>query len=73
MEVFFDKVNIFFNNVQVVKLGCNANANEEELLKVIREPSFEISVHLNAGTHDYFMLTGDISYDYVKINADYHT
>jgi len=68
-----DKVDIFFNNVQVVKAGCNANANEEELLRVIREPSFEINVHLNAGVYNYFMFTGDISYDYVKINADYHT
>ncbi len=68
-----DKVDIFFDNVQVVKSGCNANADEDELLRVIREPSFEIHVNLNAGSHNYFMLTGDISYDYVKINADYHT
>jgi glutamate N-acetyltransferase / amino-acid N-acetyltransferase len=68
-----DLVNIYYNDQAVVTNGGDAGTPEEELAKVLQNREFSITVDMNAGTAKYWVWTCDISYEYVKINAEYHT
>ncbi len=46
---------------------------EEKAFKVMKKDSFKISCNLNAGKFSYISYGCDLSYEYVKINADYRT
>ena len=69
-----DKVDVFFNDVLMVKngMGCGEDT-ETEMTKVLKKPEFEISIDLNMGHGHASVFTCDFSIDYVKINADYRT
>jgi glutamate N-acetyltransferase / amino-acid N-acetyltransferase len=68
------KVDILFNDVQMVKNGlwCGAAA-EQNATKVLKTPEFKITIDLNLGTGEASYWTCDFSIDYVKINADYRS
>lgn len=67
------KVTMDYDNVPVVRNGQDAGTSEAELAKVLKNSTFTITINLNAGDASYWMYTNDISYDYVKINAEYYT
>ena len=69
-----DKVDVFFDDVLMVKngMGCGKDT-ETEMTKVLKKPEFEISIDLNMGHGHASVFTCDFSIDYVKINADYRT
>lgn len=68
-----EKVDIFYDGVPVVKQGGDAGTPEENLVGIVRKREFTVSVDLHDGNAEYWVWTNDISYEYVKINADYHT
>ena len=51
----------------------DAGTPEAELVEVLRRNSFTLKLDLGAGNASHNIWTSDISYEYVKINADYHT
>ncbi len=69
-----DKVDIFFNDVLMVKagMGCGKTA-EAEAAKVLKVPEFTILIDLNIGNGYASVFTCDFSIDYVRINADYRS
>ena len=69
-----DKVDVFFDDVLMVKngMGCGKDT-ETEMTKILKKPEFEISIDLNMGHGHASVFTCDFSIDYVKINADYRT
>jgi glutamate N-acetyltransferase/amino-acid N-acetyltransferase len=74
--VAFDpqKVSIFFDDVAVVEEGIAApHASEEKQRKVLQQEEFRVTIDLHAGGAQASVLTTDLSTDYVKINASYHT
>ena len=74
--VAFDpqKVSIFFGDVKVVTRGVAASdASEEQLRAVLQREEVKVTIDLNAGAAHTTVLTNDLTYDYVKINAAYHT
>jgi glutamate N-acetyltransferase / amino-acid N-acetyltransferase len=74
VDVDPDKIDLYFNDVQMVKagLGCG-KAVEAEATKVLKNSEFTVAVHLNIGQGFGSMITCDFSVDYVKINADYRS
>lgn len=66
-------VNIFYDDKIVVRNGGDAGTPEEDLASIMQKREFTILVDMNCGLSDYFVWTSDVSYEYVKINADYHT
>ena len=66
-------VDIFFNGIHSVHNGQAVLQNIPQLKKIMKKDRIEISVDLKAGTHSCEVTTCDLSYDYVKINADYTT
>jgi glutamate N-acetyltransferase/amino-acid N-acetyltransferase len=68
-----ERVTIDYNDKPVVRDGQDAGTPEAVLAELMKSREFTITVNLNAGNFDYNVWTCDISYEYVKINAEYHT
>jgi glutamate N-acetyltransferase/amino-acid N-acetyltransferase len=66
-------VSIFYDDKIVVRNGGDAGTPEEDLASIMKKREFTILIDMNCGSSDYFVWTSDVSYEYVKINADYHT
>jgi glutamate N-acetyltransferase/amino-acid N-acetyltransferase len=74
-KVDFDPalVNVFYDDKSVVANGGDSGTPEKELAEILKKREFSVTVNMNAGQAKYWMWTCDISYEYVKINAEYHT
>ena len=69
-----DKVNISFDDVAMVSNGLGLDsAQEARASEVLKKPEFTVTVDLALGEGSAYYYTSDLTYDYVKINADYRT
>lgn len=69
-----DQVALSFDDVQMVKGGVFVGGNAEAKgTEVLRRNEFAVTVDLGLGNGAATVFTSDLSYDYVKINADYRT
>ncbi|PLX80801.1 MAG: ornithine acetyltransferase [Desulfuromonas sp.] len=67
-------VGISFDDVQVVEHGLWIGAEQEAMAtQVLQAPEFTVTVDLGLGQGEFSYYTSDLTYDYVKINADYRT
>lgn len=67
------KVEIFFGSEQVVKNGVSAGFKVEKVKKILEKPEIEVLIKLGLGQGEAVFYGSDLTYDYVKINAEYHT
>ena len=68
------KVDLFLDDVLVAKGGARHPSYVEELgVKAMKKPEFTVRAVLNRGKAAAMLWTCDLSYDYVKINAEYRT
>ncbi len=73
-EIDPDQVAISFDQVPVVRRGLSTGKElEAQATAVLKQPEFTVTVDLalGSGSADYY--TSDLTFDYVKINADYRT
>ena len=68
-----DLCDIYYDGVPVVTDGGDAGTPESDLADIVKKDSFTIRCDFKEGSSDYWVWSSDISYEYVKINADYHT
>ena len=68
-----EKVTLDYDQMPVVRDGQDAGTPERVLAEVLKKGDFTVKVNLNAGSGCHTVWTNDISYEYVKINAEYHT
>lgn len=67
------KADIFIGNVQVCKDGGGLAFDEESALKVLKQGEVAYTLDLHDGDASDTMWTCDLSFDYIRINADYRT
>jgi glutamate N-acetyltransferase/amino-acid N-acetyltransferase len=68
------KVDLYLDGVLVARAGSrNPSYVEGQALDVMKKPEFTVRVALNRGKAAATLWTCDLSYDYVKINAEYRT
>jgi glutamate N-acetyltransferase/amino-acid N-acetyltransferase len=68
------KAELFFDDVQMVKDGLFTGGDAEARgTEVLKQKEFTVTVDLHLGSGAATVYTSDLSYDYVKINADYRT
>jgi glutamate N-acetyltransferase/amino-acid N-acetyltransferase len=73
-QMDLDKIEIFLNDVCIVKNGERAESySEQQGQQVMNKEEILVRVVLARGTTTEEILTCDLSYDYVKINAEYRT
>jgi glutamate N-acetyltransferase / amino-acid N-acetyltransferase len=68
-----DKVDILLNKNLLVKKGNPTNLSPKKLVKAMQQHEINITIDLHGGKEWEEVLTCDLSYDYVKINAEYTT
>lgn len=68
-----EKTSIRLCGKEIFAAGTPQPFNAAALSKAMKKKEVVIDVQLGLGTGCATMLTCDFSYDYVKINADYHT
>jgi glutamate N-acetyltransferase / amino-acid N-acetyltransferase len=73
-ELLQERTSLFFDDVQMVRNGIFAGGDAEARgSAVLGQPEFTVTVDLALGDGVATVYTSDLSYDYVKINADYRT
>ncbi|MEJ2452560.1 MAG: bifunctional glutamate N-acetyltransferase/amino-acid acetyltransferase ArgJ [Candidatus Thiodiazotropha sp.] len=73
-KLVIEQVEIWLDNVCIVRDGGRAPEYTEEAGQAVMDrPEFAIRVRLGRGQAETRVLTCDLSYDYVKINAEYRT
>jgi glutamate N-acetyltransferase/amino-acid N-acetyltransferase len=68
-----EKVSLSIGNVNVFAQDAPANIAPARLKEIFQGGNMDIRVGLGGGDKSYSVYTSDLSYDYVKINADYST
>jgi glutamate N-acetyltransferase/amino-acid N-acetyltransferase len=69
-----NRIVIAFNGLSIVKDGKGLGPRiEGQIQKIMRRPSFTISISLGTGTGSSTIWTTDLTYDYIKINASYRS
>jgi len=73
-DLDISKVSIYLDDVCIVEGGGKSATYTEALGQaVMNQSAITISVKLHRGDHAEKVWTCDLSYDYVKINAEYRT
>ena len=68
------KIDLFLDDVNVADGGGRrADYREQDGQRVMKQSEITVRVHLHRGLHEATVWTCDLSYDYVKINADYRS
>ena len=72
-----EKVELFFESaagrIQIVKDGVGCGYSEEEATKILSEEAVTVTADMHAGNAAATAWGCDLTYDYVKINADYRS
>lgn len=72
-----EKVELFFEGesgkIQIYKEGVATDYSEEEATKILAEPKVRVLVDMKDGESSATAWGCDLTYDYVKINADYRS
>ena len=67
------KLCVSFDDMPLLVNGAPVEFDREGLVGIMKRNVFGIVVEIGLGKSDWSMLTTDISFDYVKINAEYST
>lgn len=67
------KTSLSIGGIDIVKSGLGVKYDEQALRKIMAEQDIKIIVDLGLGTAEATVWTCDFSYEYVKINGEYHT
>lgn len=72
-----EKIELFFESksgrIPIYKDGVATDYSEEEATKILSEPEVTVLVDMKMGTETATAWGCDLTYDYVKINADYRS
>jgi glutamate N-acetyltransferase/amino-acid N-acetyltransferase len=68
-----DKVSLSIGGLLVYSQDTPASFNSNKLKEIFQKDRIDVQIQLGGGDKSYCVYTSDLSYDYVKINADYST
>lgn len=69
-----EKISIHIGPYPVVRGGQGIRGfNPAEVSQYMRKREIEIMVNLNLGRSDFHVYMSDLTYDYIHLNAEYHT
>ena len=68
-----EKTSLTIGDITIVKEGLGAAYDEQALRKIMSAHDIVVTVDLGLGSSEATVWTCDFSYEYVKINGEYHT
>ncbi len=72
-EIEESKIDISFGDEKIAENGTEKNFDNKKIKGLMSKDELKITINLNNGNHSATAYGCDLTYDYVKINADYHT
>ncbi|MBN1496306.1 MAG: bifunctional glutamate N-acetyltransferase/amino-acid acetyltransferase ArgJ [Spirochaetes bacterium] len=66
-------LSVLFDDMPLLVNGAPVEFDREALVGIMKKNIFEVVVDIGLGTCGHSILTTDISFDYVRINAEYST
>lgn len=72
-QVIPEKTTMAIGDITIVKQGMGTSYDEPALRAIMLEHDIKVSVDLGVGTTEATVWSCDFSYEYVKINGEYHT
>ncbi len=73
VEIGPDAIDIKLGDIIMLRAGTPMEFDEARATEILSQKEVDITVDLHMGTESATVLTCDLSYDYVKINASYRT
>ncbi|MCK9181977.1 MAG: bifunctional glutamate N-acetyltransferase/amino-acid acetyltransferase ArgJ [Fibrobacteraceae bacterium] len=73
VNMIAEHTDLYFGDVQVLANGRPVDADKKKLESVVCQREYKVTLVLNIGEAAASAYTCDLSYDYVKINAEYTT
>jgi glutamate N-acetyltransferase/amino-acid N-acetyltransferase len=68
-----ERVRLFFEDVPLFSCGTGVPGRERELASIMKQNEIRVRIGLGMGQRSWTICTSDLTFDYVKINAHYHT
>jgi glutamate N-acetyltransferase/amino-acid N-acetyltransferase len=69
-----NQIDLFFDKLPIVQKGVGLGARlEGKAGKILKRKSFKVTINLHQGRSQFHIFTTDLSIDYVKLNASYHS
>ena len=69
-----ERIDLYFDQIQLVEKGSYCGKeSEKKAANVLKKAEFVVTIDLNIGSAKAWILTCDLSLDYVSINADYRS
>jgi glutamate N-acetyltransferase / amino-acid N-acetyltransferase len=68
-----DRVRLFLEDVPVFAGEKGIGGRENDLAEIMKRPEIRVHIALGMGCRSWTVCTSDLTFDYVKINAHYHT
>jgi glutamate N-acetyltransferase / amino-acid N-acetyltransferase len=68
-----DRVRLFFETIPIFSEGKGVPGHERELSYIMQQPEIYLRLCLGMGQRSWTVHASDLTFDYVKINAHYHT
>ncbi len=68
-----EKVRLFLEDIPIFADGKGIGGSETELFAIMKRPEIRVRLALGMGSRSWTICTSDLTFDYVKINAHYHT
>ena len=64
-----DKADLYFDNVKAITNGTQFQS-ESKYTRIFKKPKFTVTLKLKEGKASSYVLTSDLTLDYVKLNSD---
>jgi glutamate N-acetyltransferase/amino-acid N-acetyltransferase len=72
-DVDANKIDVYYGDQKLVENGQPIKVDAEKIGSILKQTDIKVLVDLKLGEGNATVWTCDFSYDYVKINAEYHT
>lgn len=66
-------ITLYIENIPVFARGCRAEGHEKELTEIMTRKEIKVHLMLGMGNKAYRVYASDLSMEYIRINAHYHT
>lgn len=67
------KISLHIGSLQLVANGLNLDFDKSEAVAIMEKDEIQLTIDLGIGSANATVWSCDFSYDYVKINGEYHT
>jgi glutamate N-acetyltransferase/amino-acid N-acetyltransferase len=73
VEFPVEGVALYIENIPVFTRGCRTDGHEKELAEIMHRKEIKVRLLLGMGNKSYRVCASDLSMEYIRINAHYHT